>query len=463
MTNSRISGFYKLSLDDRLDALTKNLNEDVDERSAPPSRVNFSLLTTQQASQMVENVVATHNLPLGIGLNFKINGVDRLVPMVIEEPSVVAGASFMAKLARKGGGFFATTSAPEMIGQIQILDVGDIHAAKLAIYEKRAELLAIADEIDPILKKLGGGARDLEVRIIEESPIGEFLVLHLIYDVRDAMGANAINTACEKLAPHLEKITGGRVHLKILSNLSDRRMARVRCVVPVEELAFSPSLGLSPEGGERKNPSPKSNKSQVLPPSGEGFRKGARFTGEQVRDGIIEAYAFAASDPYRAATHNKGIMNGVDSVVIATGNDWRAIEAGAHAYAARDGKYTSLSTWGKDDEGNLVGTLEMPMAVGIVGGATKVHPTAQAALELMQVKTAAELAEIIVSVGLAQNLAALRALATEGIQRGHMSLHARQVAIAAGASEEMVEQVAAQMVAEGTVRVDRAEEIISEQ
>jgi len=307
---------------------------------------------------------------------------------------------------------------------MQVLDVADIHAAKMAIYEERESLLAEADVIDPILKKLGGGARDLEVRVIEESPIGEFLVVHLIYDVRDAMGANAVNTACEKLAPRIEQLTGGRVHLRILSNLSDRRMTRVRCTVPVEALAFDD------------------------------------FSGESVRDGIIEAYAFAAADPYRAATHNKGIMNGVDAVVIATGNDWRAIEAGAHAYAVKDGKYTSLSTWGKDADGNLVGTLEMPMAVGIVGGATKVHPTAQAALKLMDVKTAAELAEIIVSVGLAQNLAALRALATEGIQRGHMSLHARQVAIAAGAEGDQVDQVAAQLVAEGVVRIDRAEEIL---
>jgi hydroxymethylglutaryl-CoA reductase len=421
MINSRIAGFYKLSIDERLDALAKASGIDKEEL-AP--LLTSGLLGTQGADKMVENVVATHNLPLGIGLNFKINGVDRLVPMAIEEPSVVAGASFMAKLARKGGGFFATTSAPEMIGQIQVLDVADIHVAKLAIYEERKNLLEEADGVDPILQKLGGGARDLEVRIIENSPIGDFLVVHLIYDVRDAMGANAINTACEKLAPRIEALTGGRVHLKILSNLSDRRVARVRCTIPVEALAFD------------------------------------NFSGEAVRDGIIEAWAFAASDPYRAATHNKGIMNGVDAVVIATGNDWRAIEAGAHAYAVKNGKYTSLSTWGVDAEGNLVGTLEMPMAVGIVGGATKVHPTAQAALKLMGVKTAAELAEIIVSVGLAQNLAALRALATEGIQRGHMSLHARQVAIAAGAEGEMVDVVAGQMVAEGVVRIDRAEEIL---
>ncbi len=448
MTNSRIAGFYKLSLNERLNALAKASGVDEEELG---TLLTSGLLTTQQAEKMVENVVATHNLPLGIGLNFKINGVDRLVPMVIEEPSVVAGASFMAKLARKGGGFFATTSASEMIGQIQILDVADIHAAKMAIYEARESLLVEADVIDPILKKLGGGARDLEVRIIEDSPIGDFLVVHLIYDVRDAMGANAINTACEKLAPRIEALTGGRVHLKILSNLSDRRMARVRCAVPVEALAFeSPHPSLPPKGEGTGSPS-----------RGGGAERGG-FTGEQVRDGIIEAYAFAAADPYRAATHNKGIMNGVDAVVIATGNDWRAIEAGAHAYAARDGRYTSLSTWGKDVDGNLVGTLEMPMAVGIVGGATKVHPTAQASLKLMRVETASELAEIIVSVGLAQNLAALRALATEGIQRGHMSLHARQVAIAAGAEGELVDVVAGQMVAEGIVRIDRAEEIIRE-
>ncbi len=424
MTNSRISGFYKLSLDDRLDALAQNLNADADVDSA--SRVTFGSLSAQDASLMVENVVATHNLPLGIGLNFKINGIDKFVPMVIEEPSVVAGVSFMAKLARAGGGFSATTSAPEMIGQIQILDLEDIEIAQKTIYKNRDNLLAIADDVDPILKKLGGGAKDLEVRIIENSPIGAFLVVHLIYDVRDAMGANAVNTACEKLAPHLEKITGGRVHLKILSNLSDRRMARAKCVIPVDALKFD------------------------------------NYAGELVRDGIIEAYAFAEADPYRAATHNKGIMNGVDAVVIATGNDWRAIEAGAHAFAAQSGRYTSLSTWGKDENGNLVGTLEMPMAVGIVGGATKVHPTAQAALKLMGVKTASELAEIVVSVGLAQNLAALRALATEGIQHGHMSLHARQVAIAAGAKGEQVKRVAEKLVADGVVRVDKAEEVIRE-
>ena len=422
MTTSRIVGFYKIPLDERISKLAEAAGLLPEELAA----FRTSGLTAEQADPMVENAVGTFGLPLGIGLNFVVNGREVLVPMAIEEPSVIAGASFMAKLVRAGGGFIATTTLPEMIGQMQVLDVKDLMAASMNLHEHRTELLAAADAVDPVLKKLGGGARDLEVRIIEDSPIGPFLVLHLIYDVRDAMGANAVNTACERLAPHVEEITGGRVHLKILSNLADRRLAKASCTIPVKELAFDD------------------------------------YSGEQVRDGIIKAWAFAEADPYRAATHNKGIMNGVDAVVIATGNDWRAIEAGAHAYAARDGRYTSLSTWGKNAEGNLIGELEMPMAVGIVGGATKVHPAAKAALKLMGVKTAAELAKTIVSVGLAQNLAALRALATEGIQRGHMSLHARQVAIAAGATEEQIERVAAQMVAEKMVRIDRAEEILKE-
>jgi hydroxymethylglutaryl-CoA reductase len=428
MTTSRIPGFYNFPLNERLDKLAEAAGLTPDDLAALRTSTG---LTDDQADHMVENAVGTFGLPLGIGLNFLINGREVLVPMAIEEPSVVAGVSFMAKLVRAGGGFTATATAPEMIGQMQVLDVKDLMAASLKLYEHKADLLAEADAVDPVLKKLGGGARDLEVRIIEESPIGAFLVVHLIYDVRDAMGANAVNTACEKLAPHVEEITGGRVHLKILSNLADRRLAKATCTIALKELAF-----------------------------GKGDPMGRPYSGEQVRDGIIAAWAFAAADPYRAATHNKGIMNGVDAVVIATGNDWRAIEAGAHAYAARDGRYTSLSTWGQDADGNLTGELEMPMAVGIVGGATKVHPAAKAGLKLMGVQTAAELAGIIVSVGLAQNLAALRALATEGIQRGHMSLHARQVAVAAGAVGEQIEKVAAQMVAEKTVRIDRAEEIL---
>jgi hydroxymethylglutaryl-CoA reductase len=422
MKTSRIAGFYNLSLEERLSRLAE-AGELASEDLAGLRAAGLSL---DQADHMIENVVGTYALPFGIGLNFVINGREVLVPMVIEEPSVVAGASFMAKLARAGGGFTATTTAPEMIGQMQVLEVDDLAAARKRLLEQKSALMAEADQIDPLLKKMGGGARDLEVRTIPDSPIGPFLVVYLIYDVRDAMGANAINTACEKLAPRIEAISGGRVHLKILSNLADRRLAHAACRVPLRELAFE------------------------------------NFSGAQVRDGILEAWAFAAVDPYRAATHNKGILNGVDAVVLATGNDWRAIEAGAHAYAARHGRYTSLSTWGKDEEGNLTGELEMPLAVGIVGGATKVHPGARAALKLMGVQTAGELAEIIACVGLAQNLAALRALATEGIQRGHMSLHARQVAIAAGAALEQVDKLAAQLVAEKAVRIDRAEEILKD-
>ncbi len=413
--------FYQLTLAERLSWLeqhTSLTDEDIAGLSGSSS------LTPEAADHMIENVIGVHNLPLGIAQNFVINGQAVLVPMAIEEPSVVAGASFMAKLAQPTGGFFANTTPPEMIGQMQLLDISNLDQAKAAILSYKDGLLAAVSDLDPILKKLGGGPRDLEVRQISESAIGPFLVLHLIYDVRDVMGANAINTAVEKLAPMVEKLTGGRVHLRILSNLADRRLARASVTIRTEDLEFED------------------------------------FLGERVRDGIIEAWAFANADPYRAATHNKGIMNGVDAVVLATANDWRAIEAGAHAYAARTGTYKSLSIWSKDEQGNLKGTLEMPMAVGIAGGATRVHPTAKACIKLMEVKSASELAEVIVSVGLAQNLAALRALATEGIQRGHMALHARQVAIAAGAKEDQIDALAEQLVHEKTVRIDRAEEIL---
>ncbi len=420
---SRIPGFHDLALEQRREELSQGYGLATEDLAALTGEAG---LTPALAERMIENVIGAYALPLGIALNFVVNGRQVIVPMAIEEPSVVAGASFMAKLARAGGGFLAQTTPPEMIGQMQILGAPDLPSARLAILDAKARLLAEAAEIDPVLKKLGGGPRDLEVRLVEDSPIGSFLVLHLIYDVRDAMGANAVNTAVERLAPQVEALTSGRVHLRILSNLADRRLARARCTIPLAQLAF----------GE--------------------------YLAESVRDGIIAAWAFAAADPYRAATHNKGIMNGVDAVVIATGNDWRAVEAGAHAYAARSGRYTSLSTWGKNATGDLVGTLEMPMAVGIVGGATMVHPGGRAALKLMGVTTAAGLAEIIVSVGLAQNLAALRALATEGIQRGHMSLHARQVAMAAGAVGEEITRLAQQLVSENTVRIDRAEEIMKE-
>lgn len=422
-TRSRIAGFYNLSREERISKLlsSSGLNkEDMD------ALTGINGLDASRADYMIENVVGTHSLPLGIGLNFLINGRDVLIPMAIEEPSVVAGASNMAKLVRSGGGFTASADPPEMIGQIQIVDTPDLQKAQRALLNNKDVLLKETADVDPILKEIGGGSRDIEVRLIENSPIGPFLVLHLVYDVRDAMGANAVNTACERLAPLVESITRGRVNLRILSNLADRRLAQASCCVPLKQLAFD------------------------------------NYSAEAVCDGIISAWGFASADPYRAATHNKGIMNGVDSVVIATGNDWRSVEAGAHAYAARSGQYSSLSQWNIDGNGNLVGKLEMPLAVGIIGGATNVHPSARAAIKLMQVKSASELAEIIVSVGLAQNLAALRALATEGIQQGHMNLHARQVAVAAGAEAEMITRVTERLIAEDAVRIDRAEELINE-
>jgi hydroxymethylglutaryl-CoA reductase len=421
--SSRIPGFYNMSLEQRLAELAQNGDLNEEDLAILSGQAG---LKVEQADHMIENVVGIHALPLGIALNFIVNGREVLVPMAIEEPSVVAGASFIARLARAGDGFIAQADPPEMIGQVQLICLTDLAAAREAILEQKARLLAELTELDPVIKRLGGGPRDLEVRTIDNSAIGAFLVVHLIYDVRDAMGANAVNTAVESLAPQLENITGGKAHLRILSNLADHRLARASCTIPLNVLAFDD------------------------------------YPAEEVRDGVISAWAFAQADPYRAATHNKGIMNGVDPVVIATGNDWRAIEAGAHAYAARFGRYTSLSTWGQDKDGNLTGSLEMPMAVGIVGGATRVHPVARVALKLMGVKTAAELAEIIASVGLAQNLAALRALATEGIQRGHLGLHARQVAIAAGAQGEQIERLAAQIVSEKTVRIDRANQIQAE-
>jgi hydroxymethylglutaryl-CoA reductase len=421
--SSKTSKFYNLSPSARLEWIVKNSTLDQKQSEVLSGAAGLSI---ENADHMIENVIGVFGLPLGVAQNFIINGREILIPMAVEEPSIVAGASFMAKLAKPSGGFFAHLSASEMIAQIQVIHVPEINSARVKLLEAKTKLLEEAAKVDPVLTKLGGGPRDLEVRVFENSAIGPFLVIHLIFDVKDAMGANAVNTAAERLAPQIEEISGGKVHLRILSNLADRRLARARATFQLEQLSFD------------------------------------NFGAEEVRDGIIAAWAFAAVDPYRAATHNKGIMNGVDPIVIATGNDWRAVEAGAHAYAARSGKYTSLTTWAKDEKGNLVGTIEMPMAVGIVGGATRVHPAARVALELMQIQNAAELAEVIVSVGLAQNLAALRALATEGIQRGHMSLHARQVAVAAGAREEEISRLASQLAGEKLVRIDRAQEILSE-
>jgi hydroxymethylglutaryl-CoA reductase len=421
--SSRIPGFYDLPAGSRISRLVAwaNLNEEEHRLLASGG------LALEQADHMIENVVGVFGLPLGIATNFLINGRDYLVPMAIEEPSVVAGASYAAKLARAGGGFSAHTTQPEMIAQIQVLDVVDPWAARFALLAHRDQLLAQANEVDPVIVRLGGGTRGLEVDVIQRSVAGPMLEVRLIYDCRDAMGANALNTIAETLAPVVTEITGGRTNLRIISNLADRRLARARCVIPAQSLEI--------EG----------------------------HAGKAVVQRIVEAYALAAASPYRAATHNKGIMNGIDAIVVATGNDWRAVEAGAHAYAARSGRYTSLSRWEANAQGDLVGTLELPMAVGTVGGATRVHPMAKVALKILKVESAMELAGVVAAVGLAQNLAALRALASEGIQSGHMKLHARQVAVAAGATGSQIEWVAQRMIDEDAIRIDRAESILAEE
>ncbi|MGA8904377.1 MAG: hydroxymethylglutaryl-CoA reductase, degradative, partial [Candidatus Bathyarchaeia archaeon] len=370
------------------------------------------------ANRMIENLVGIMPVPLGVAVNFLINGRDIVIPMAIEEPSVIAAASNAAKMARAKGGFHATSTDPVMIGQIQIVGVQDAHRARFEILAHKSEILKHANEQDPVLVSLGGGARDLEVRIIDTF-LGKMVIAELLVDCRDAMGANAVNTMVEAVAPIAERVSGGRVYLRIISNLAVKRLASAKATFTKEALG-----------------------------------------GEEVVDGIVNAYAFAAADPYRCATHNKGIMNGASAVVLATGNDTRAIEAGAHAYAARSGHYASLTTWEKDSNGDLVGTIEMPMAVGLVGGATASNPVAKLSVKILGVKSAKELAEVIVSVGLAQNLAALRALSAEGIQRGHMNLHARNIAISAGATGDLIDKVSEQMVAERKIRVDRAKELL---
>ncbi|MGD0690197.1 MAG: hydroxymethylglutaryl-CoA reductase, degradative [Candidatus Bathyarchaeia archaeon] len=412
---SDLSGFYKLPVADRVRLLKEfaGLTEEEASLLQKPGALSFDV-----ANRMVENLVGVMPVPLGVAMNFLINGKDMVVPMAIEEPSVIAAASNAAKMSRLKGGFNATSTDPVMIGQIQIVGVQDVHRARFEILAHKAEILKHANEQDPVLVSLGGGARDLEVRIIDTF-LGKMVIAELLVDCRDAMGANAVNTMVEAVAPMVEQISGGRVYLRIISNLAVKRLARAKATFTKEALG-----------------------------------------GEDVVDGIVKAYAFAVADPYRCATHNKGIMNGVSAVVLATGNDTRAIEAGAHAYAARLGHYTSLSTWEKDANGDLVGTIEMPMAVGIVGGATASNPVAKLGVKILGVRTAKELAEVIVSVGLAQNLAALRALAAEGIQRGHMNLHARNIAINAGATGGLIDKVSEQMVAERKIRVDRAKELL---
>ncbi len=420
---SRIPGFYKYTLEDRVDIVADWAGLDAAEKATLLGQG----LTAEQAAQMIENGIGTHTLPLGIAVNFLINGRDYLIPMAIEEPSVIAAVSYAAKLIRAGGGFHTEATEPIMIGQIQVLDVPDMDVAIAAIEAEKAHLMAIANEMSPSIVKRGGGARDIEIRPFAASPVGPMLIIHLLYDTRDAMGANAINTCVEAMAPLVEELTGGRTNLRILSNLTDLRLATARCTVPAEQL--------TDKYGQ---------------------------PGALVARLIEEANAFALVDPYRAATHNKGIMNGIDAVCIATGNDWRAIEAGAHAFAARHGSYAALTDWHVDENGDLYGAITLPMAVGIVGGATKAHPTAAVAMKILGVESAVELAQIMAAVGLAQNLAAIRALATTGIQEGHMRMHARQVALAAGADNGQVQQVADQLIREGSIREVRAREILAE-
>jgi hydroxymethylglutaryl-CoA reductase len=369
---------------------------------------------------MVENVVGAIAEPLGVAVNFQINGKDYLIPMATEEPSVIAAASYAAKMVRDGGGFHTSSTTPVMIGQIQVVKLPNAQTAKNAVLDAKADLLKKANDQDPVLNSFGGGAKDLDARIIDTT-MGQMLIVHLYVDCRDAMGANAVNTMAEAVSPLIEQLTGGHVYLRIISNLAVRRLAKATCTVPKEAVG-----------------------------------------GEAVVDGIAYASAFAAADPYRAATHNKGAMNGIIAVVLATGNDHRAIEAGGHAYAALNGAYTSFSKWTKNQNGDLEGTIELPMAVGLIGGAVKTHPTARIAMKILNVKSANEFAEVLAAVGLAQNLAALRALSNEGIQRGHMSLHARNIAVTAGAKPNQIDAVAERMVKERRVRVDRAKEILDE-
>ncbi|MGD2141965.1 MAG: hydroxymethylglutaryl-CoA reductase, degradative [Candidatus Bathyarchaeota archaeon] len=413
---SRISGFYRLPIKDRISMIIERSGLSSEEAELLFSGGGLSM---NVADRMIENVVGTISYPMGIAVNFRINGVDRLIPMAGEEPSVVAAASNMARLMREGNGIEVASTDPVMIGQIQVLEVPDMETAVQGLEKAKTRLIDLANQQDPILVKFGGGAKDLQFRPID-TEVGKMLIVHLLVDCRDAMGANAVNTMCEKLAPVVSDITGGRTLLRIISNLADNRLVKAKTIISKEDIG-----------------------------------------GEEVVDDIVNAWAFADADPYRAATHNKGIMNGVIAVALATAQDHRALEAGAHAYAARDGHYRALSRWSKNEGGNLVGVLEMPMAVGIVGGATKTHPMARLALNIMGTTKALELAEIMVAVGLAQNLGALRALVQEGIQHGHMRLHARNLVVMAGADGELITKAVDELVASGEIRFDKAQEIVN--
>lgn len=412
---SQLPGFYKVTVAERRQLVSEATGVQAGEIARALDRGG---LDAETADKFVENVLGTYGLPYGVTLNVRVNGQDHVVPMVVEEPSVVAAASNAAKMVRAGGGFTAEVDPPIMISQVQLVGVKDAERATRAILDAKEEILAAADRAVPGLVSRGGGARGLEVRTLGE-PADEMIVVHILVDCRDAMGANLINTIAEGVADRLASLAGGRVGLRILSNLCDKRCVRVRCRVPAEMLATD------------------------------------SMDGQEVIDGIVNASRFAELDPYRAATHNKGIMNGIDAVVIATGNDWRAVEAGAHAFAARSGRYAPLSIWRRDGDA-LTGLLELPLALGTVGGTLRVHPSARLSLQMMGVTEASDLAAVAAAVGLASNLAAVRALATDGIQRGHMALHARSVAVAAGASGSDVERVAAMIVEARDITVEAA-------
>jgi hydroxymethylglutaryl-CoA reductase len=425
--SSEISGFYRKSIVERRAVARQwaGLTEEEARAWEFPPGIDPAVF-----DRMIENVIGVMPLPLGVATNFRINEKDYLIPMAIEEPSVVAAASNAAKVDRVAGGFFAQSTDPVMIGQVQIMDVHDPSAARLRILHQREALLAAANAKDPVLVKFGGGAKELEVRILP-SPRGTMVIVHLLVDARDAGGMNAVNTMCEALAPELARLAGGRSVLRIISNLAVHRLARARATFRADQLGTD------------------------------------TMSGTAVVEGILDAYAFAVADPFRCATHNKGIMNGISSVVIATGNDYRAIESGAHTFAAWQAAPAGavvrpLTTYEKDREGNLVGTVEFPAPVGLIGGATAVHPTAKANVKLLRLKTARELGEVLAAVGLAQNFSALRALATEGIQRGHMELHARNLAASAGARPEEIEPVVARLIAEHAIRFDRAKAVLEE-
>lgn len=416
--NSEISGFYKLTPGERRSVLKERTGlVDSDLRKLE----DFGALSEKSADDMVENVVSNYQLPLGIATNLEVDGKDYLVPMAVEETSVVAACSYAAKLARKNGGVEAETTEPEMVGQIQINGVENFEEFRETIKDKEERLIEEANAADETLVKFGGGAREIQVRDIDKEKTA---VVHLVVDVRDAMGANTVNTMCETIAPTIEKLTGCKTNLRIISNLADRRLARAEVSFDFETLG----------------------------------KKG--MSGKKVAEGIVDAYKFAEADPYRAATHNKGVMNGMDAVCIATGNDFRALEAGVHSYAARGG-YGPVTEWRIEDE-KLKGKIEVPVAVGTVGGITSVHPLVDISLKILDVDSAQELAGVMAAVGLLQNFAALRALATEGIQKGHMKLHAKNIAKQAGAEGGEVDEVAKRMVEEDEVSQDRAEEILDD-